>query len=361
MKKTKKNAFSVLELSFIIVIIAIIGITTITAQTIVSNTKMTSIIVESEIYKRAIVNFYNQYQCIPGDCTQDLLMDRFSEFSAVLDQCNPSNDASLSMFSNLKINVPAKRTCAFWELSMTGFLPVKLNFANPDRISISQSITGLTMPQVNKNKDLSFEKIDSGFMIDITDKYFFLKRYIFAAVKNIKPRYHELDLSEFNEYTKDIEGWKDNIDNNHQIISGLIDGALIKAGVDRKKINNCILSEEHFVVHDREFPIDALNHGSISVYNDNYNATINSKQQPYTAFSIYKTGYDNKGDDKSIKNWLENQNSQKRIQQHQKEVMNQCNPESDTTYKPNHNPKIKFAKAAEFVYVNNTDFFTIRP
>ena len=162
MKKTKKNAFSVLELSFIIVIIAIIGTTTIAAQTIVSNTKMTSIIVESEIYKRAIVNFYNKYQCIPGDCNQDLLMDRFSEFPAVLDQCNPSNDASLSMFSNLKINVPAKRTCAFWELSMTGFLPVKLNFANPDRISISQSITGLTMPHVNKNKDLSWQLITAG-------------------------------------------------------------------------------------------------------------------------------------------------------------------------------------------------------
>ena len=162
MKKTKKNAFSILELSFIIVVIAIIGMTAIAAQTIISNAKMTSIIVESEIYKRAIVNFYNKYQCIPGDCTQDLLMERFSEFSTVLDQCNPSNDSSLSIFSTLKINVPAKRTCAFWELSMTGFLPVKLNFANPDRISISQSITGLTMPQVNKNKDLSWQLITAG-------------------------------------------------------------------------------------------------------------------------------------------------------------------------------------------------------
>jgi hypothetical protein len=150
----------------------------------------------------------------------------------------------------------------------------------------------------------SFENIGSSSMPDINDKYFYLKHYILDAVKNIQPKYYELDLSDFDKYTENIEGWKGNIDNNHKIISVLIDRALIKAGVDRKIIKNCLLSEEYFIVHDREFPIDALNHGSISVYDKDYDATITSNEKPYTAFSIYKTGYDKKEDDESIKDWL---------------------------------------------------------
>lgn len=162
MKKKPINAFSLIELSCIIVVLTIIGITIIVAHKIVSNAKMTAIIAESELYKRAIINFYNKYQCIPGDCPSDFLVGTFSEFPSVVDQCNKDNDSSLSRISNFKINVPAKRTCAFWELGITGFLPVKLNFANPYGISISQSITGLTMPAINKNKDLSWQLITAG-------------------------------------------------------------------------------------------------------------------------------------------------------------------------------------------------------
>ncbi len=161
MKKNRYNAFSFVSFSMLISIIAIILLTIIIAHKIILNGKIDAIIMESFVYKKAINNFYNRYHCIPGDCSNLASHEEFVEFGNILEQCNTIGDPNLSVIGNNKINVPAKRTCAFWELKASGLIDYDFNI-NENDVSISQSITGITMPAIRQNSHLSWQLITIG-------------------------------------------------------------------------------------------------------------------------------------------------------------------------------------------------------
>jgi prepilin-type N-terminal cleavage/methylation domain-containing protein len=69
MNLTRQSAFTLLELSIVLVIIGLLAGGILVGNELIKNATLKKIIRQAESYKTAIFTFKNKYRCLPGDCS----------------------------------------------------------------------------------------------------------------------------------------------------------------------------------------------------------------------------------------------------------------------------------------------------
>lgn len=149
--RNKEFGFTLVELSIVIAIIAVLVVSLSVGISIINQTRVTSIFRDASAYKKAIESFYDSYGCLAGDCTYNdikILLDKPA--SGSLKTTCATSSASM-VLNTEKIDTISKNSCLFWELAVSGFID---NWSGiPETLTPSVINAGRTNPFVRSLSD----------------------------------------------------------------------------------------------------------------------------------------------------------------------------------------------------------------
>jgi prepilin-type N-terminal cleavage/methylation domain-containing protein len=155
-KKIKK-AFTLVELSVVIVIISIMLSTVLVSKSLINSAKINKIYEEYRTFNNSIKMFYDTYDCNAGDCKPEQIADLVTASAGMSlntvagGACFTDNTAANGSFVSLKTNVIesiTKRSCQFIELQLAGFI----TGIDPKYPTLTDSIAGKNIPYAKFNK-----------------------------------------------------------------------------------------------------------------------------------------------------------------------------------------------------------------
>lgn len=144
-----RNAFSLVELSVVIVIISILVSTVIVSRSLVDMAKINKIKEETIIFSNAINIFFTNYGCLPGDCKQSQVPDLVSGINSACFTTNSAHQACTVLtgcpgaipLNTGSIETIAKTTCMMQSLQSAGYISgVNKN------ATLTDSIAGINLP-----------------------------------------------------------------------------------------------------------------------------------------------------------------------------------------------------------------------
>ena len=135
-KTTQKSAFTLVEMSVVVVIIAIMLSTIIVSRMLITSAKVNAVYREILDFTSITTLFTNEYQCAPGDCLASLLPAKIidntpsgcfnlSTTTGMGNAASPGNSVAtttasttqyIAAFGTGTIDSNAKRTCAFYQM-----------------------------------------------------------------------------------------------------------------------------------------------------------------------------------------------------------------------------------------------------
>lgn len=164
MKKYRKNAYSLLEISIALVIVSFLLILVIGSVSIIENGKVMAIGNDINMYENAVKIFYDDNGCLPGDCERGFIVNKVSKSFAAgspgtTKYCLNTVSSTSPAFANSRgiIIGSDKSTCAFWELSDFGLIRSGLvQHKNLLGYDYSATMSGYHNPYVSKNSEVSW-------------------------------------------------------------------------------------------------------------------------------------------------------------------------------------------------------------
>ncbi len=150
-----RNAFSLVELSVVIVIISILVSTVIVSRSLIDMSKINKIKEEAIMFNNSINIYFTNYGCLPGDCKQSQVPDLVSGINSACfttnspyQKCTVSTGCSGAIPLNTgSIETIAKTTCMMQSLQSAGYISgVNKN------ATLTDSIAGINLPITKFNK-----------------------------------------------------------------------------------------------------------------------------------------------------------------------------------------------------------------
>lgn len=166
-----KFAFSLIEIGVVIVIASIIAAATITSFKLIEVGKVTSIINELKSYENGLITFYQRYQCIAGDCSDQLVTENFSGTKinqfCLTDNANGGlNGPPPGVKGDGLIKTRQESSCAMWQLQRSGLILESLDLSKDLGSSDAQKrfigVTGVNRPVSGYDKDTSYQIVSVG-------------------------------------------------------------------------------------------------------------------------------------------------------------------------------------------------------
>jgi prepilin-type N-terminal cleavage/methylation domain-containing protein len=144
-----RNAFSLVELSVVIVIISILVSTVIVSRSLIDMVKINKIKEEAIMFNNAINIYFTSYGCLPGDCKQNQVSDLVSGINSACFTTNSPYQACTGTagcsgaipLNTGSIETIAKTTCMMQSLQSAGYISgVNKN------ATLIDSIAGINLP-----------------------------------------------------------------------------------------------------------------------------------------------------------------------------------------------------------------------
>jgi prepilin-type N-terminal cleavage/methylation domain-containing protein len=150
-----RNAFSLVELSVVIVIISILVSTVIVSRSLVDMAKINKIKEEAIMFNNSINIYFTSYGCLPGDCKQSQVPDLVSGINLACFTTNspyqkctdPTGCPGAIPLNTGSIETVAKTTCMMQSLQSAGYI----SGVNKNAI-LTDSIAGINLPITKFNK-----------------------------------------------------------------------------------------------------------------------------------------------------------------------------------------------------------------
>ena len=168
LRKSSKQAFTLVELSVVIVIISIMLSTVLVSRSLITGAKIGKIQEEYRAFNSSIGMFSDVYSCLPGDCTSAQVSDLIVAssalstsgcFSTVTPMFNAPNSATVA-FNSLNtggIESTFKRTCMMLELQAAGYLSALTGPATPTALNMTGSVVGVNIPYAKFSKQAAWD------------------------------------------------------------------------------------------------------------------------------------------------------------------------------------------------------------
>ena len=165
LKKVSKKAFTLVELSVVIVIISIMLSTVLVSRSLIAGAKVNKIQEEYRVFSNAIGFFNDVYGCLPGDCTAaqvpDLVVNSTALstsgcFSIITPMFNAPNSATVAYnaLNTGGIESTFKRTCMMLELQASGYLA---GLSAPTALNMTGSVVNVNIPGAKFSKQAAWD------------------------------------------------------------------------------------------------------------------------------------------------------------------------------------------------------------
>lgn len=146
-----KQSFTLIELSVVTVIISIMLTTILVSRSLIDYAKINKIQEEARMLNNSIQMFYNQYGCLPGDCTANQVTDLTklglnslctTNTPYVVCTDNTNGCPAATPLNTGSIETATKRTCMMYSLQLAGYI----NGVNTSYATLTDSIAGQNIP-----------------------------------------------------------------------------------------------------------------------------------------------------------------------------------------------------------------------
>ncbi len=183
-----RNAFSLVELSVVIVIISILVSTVIVSRSLIDMAKINKIKEEATMFNNSINIFFTNYGCLPGDCKQSQVPDLVSGINSACFTtnsqyvvCTASTGCSDPIPLNTgSIETIAKTTCMMQSLQSAGYISgVNKN------ATLTDSIAGINLPiaKFSKLAAWDFRVFPPQNIVNIPTKHEFISNMISMPIE----------------------------------------------------------------------------------------------------------------------------------------------------------------------------------
>ena len=151
---SKKNAFTLVELSVVIVIISIMLSTVLVSRSLIDSAKINKIKEEVNMFDSAINTFYTEYDCMPVDCNMNSVSRLATELTtAGCNTVSSATDETYNVFNTGGIQSATKRTCMMLSLKLAGYItgvaPTVGNLAN--------AVVGVNVPRTSLGSNTAWD------------------------------------------------------------------------------------------------------------------------------------------------------------------------------------------------------------
>ncbi len=168
LKKTRQ-AFTLVELSVVIVIISIMLSTVLVSRSLISLAKVNKIQEEYRSFNAGINIFSNTYDCLPGDCPLTSIRDisTMSAYSSAMTLCLAGTATATSAYlvtGTGLVESAAKATCGMLELQATGYVTGinTANIAAASNLATTVLGTNSVVAKFSKQAMWDFRSVGSG-------------------------------------------------------------------------------------------------------------------------------------------------------------------------------------------------------
>ncbi len=154
-----KKSFTLVELSIVIIIISVILSIVLASKTFININRINKIYEEFRMYNNSIQLFYDQYGCLPGDCSAMQIPDLTANISASCTIVNTTTGVSsvYNLLNSGMIESSAKRTCMFQELQAAGYLSSGSVSNLNTGLTLTDSVAGVNIPYAKFNKKSAWD------------------------------------------------------------------------------------------------------------------------------------------------------------------------------------------------------------
>jgi len=167
-KKNSKQAFTLVELSVVIVIISIMLSTVLVSRSLIASAKINKIQEEYRTLNSSIGMFNDVYSCLPGDCTATQVPDLITAstalstsacFSSATPMFGAPNSATVAYnaLNTGGIESTFKRTCMMLELQAAGYLAGLTAPATPSALNMTGSVVNVNIPVAKFSKQAAWD------------------------------------------------------------------------------------------------------------------------------------------------------------------------------------------------------------
>ena len=158
-KKNSKQAFTLVELSVVIVIISIMLSTVLVSRSLIASAKINKIQEEYRMFNGAIGMFNDVYSCLPGDCTVAQISDINPSLPAICG--TPATTAVIGNFygsvNTGSIESGHKRTCMMLELQAAGYISGLTMATNATDAVLSSSVVNANIPYAKFSRQAAWD------------------------------------------------------------------------------------------------------------------------------------------------------------------------------------------------------------
>lgn len=146
-----KTAFTLVELSVVVVIISIMLSTVLVSKTLIDSVKVNKIQEDARMLNISVQLFFDRYGCLPGDCMAsqipDLVAAGLNSLCTTATPyvlCSPGAPGceGATPLGTGAIETATKRTCMMYELQFAAFI----NSVTPSYSTLTDSIAGKNIP-----------------------------------------------------------------------------------------------------------------------------------------------------------------------------------------------------------------------
>jgi prepilin-type N-terminal cleavage/methylation domain-containing protein len=158
-KKSYKQAFTLVELSVVIVIISIMLSTVLVSRSLIASAKINKIQEEYRMFNGAINMFSDVYSCLPGDCTTAQMPD----INALLPTICGTPPTTVIIGNHYgtvntgSIESGHKRTCMMLELQAAGYISGLIMATNANEAVLSSSVVNANIPYAKFSRQAAWD------------------------------------------------------------------------------------------------------------------------------------------------------------------------------------------------------------
>jgi prepilin-type N-terminal cleavage/methylation domain-containing protein len=169
-----KKGFTLVELSVVIVIISIMLSVVLVSRSLIDGARINKIYEDYRNLDRSVKLFYDQYDCLPGDCTAKQIPNFSNNISAVCLTDNIVDSASNIKLGTGAIESTVKRACMMHSLHLSGMID-GLDPTYNSATNLLETVSGKTVPfaKFSNRASWNFRKITSGHYSNVGIRSFF--------------------------------------------------------------------------------------------------------------------------------------------------------------------------------------------